>query len=188
MNRYKVPFYFVLYLVVLVELLLVIIERDTTELQLKARLAEYATIQDSVISLYSLPILLSVQEETEWLISQRDSAHVLVTVSNLQTPEERADVQYYIRPNEEINNGFYRVTTDKKTGNGNFYFNTRNSGSYSFNVFCRLKRQLPRYLPRVIIEGIHQKIGNEYFSSSDTVTFKVKAKHLQQNYDKPGRG
>ncbi len=64
----KISFYFVLYLVVLVELLAVIIERDNSELELKARLMEFETIQDSVISSYSLPIILSVQEITNWQI------------------------------------------------------------------------------------------------------------------------
>ncbi len=79
MKRSKVPFYFVLYLVVLVELLAIIIERDSTELELQARLNEYATIQDSIISLYRQPIVLDVQEKTDWLISSKDSAHVLIS-------------------------------------------------------------------------------------------------------------
>ena len=188
MNRYKVPFYFVLYLVVLVELLLVIIERDSTEIELKERLAEYATIQDSVISLYSKPILLNVQEEKEWLISRRDSAHVIISVSNLQTPEEKSAVQYFIRPGATENGGYYNVLIDKNTGNGNFYFKTNKNGTYSFDVYCELKRQLPRYLPKVILEGIYEKVGTDYRTSSDTVSFRVKAKYEQQTFDKPGRG
>lgn len=186
MNKRRVPFYFVLYLVVLVELLAVIIERDSTELELQARLNEYATIQDSIIALYSRPIILDVQEETDWLISRRDSAHVLISVSNLHTLDEKAGVQYYISPYEEGN--YYNVIIDKETGNGNFYFKTNRSSTYNFDVYCKLRRILPRYLPDIIVEGIYAKIGVDYKATSDTVTFKVKAKHLQQNFDKPGRG
>jgi len=186
MNRQKVPFYFVLYLVVLVELLAVIIERDSTELELQARLNEYATIQDSVISLYSRPILLNVQEETNWLISSRDSAHVLITVSNLQTLEEKAGVQFFINPDNEGN--YYNVIVDKKTGNGNFYFKTNKNGIYNFDVYCKLRRQLPRYLPDIIIDGIFAKVGTDFKATSDTVSFKIKAKHPKQTFDKPGRG
>jgi len=186
MNRQKVPFYFVLYLVVLVELLAVIIERDSTELELQARLNEYATIQDSVISLYSRPILLNVQEETNWLISSRDSAHVLITVSNLQTLEEKAGVQYFIKPDKKGN--YYNVIVDKKTGNGNFYFKTNKNGIYNFEVYCKLRRQLPRYLPDIIIDGIFAKVGTDFKATSDTVSFKIKAKYQQQSFDKPGRG
>ena len=186
MTRSKVPFYFVLYLVVLVELLAVIIERDSTELELQARLNEYATIQDSIISLYSRPILLNVQEETDWLISSKDSAHVLISVSNLHTLEEKAGVQYYINPYEEGN--YYNVIVDKKTGNGDFYFKTNKSGSYNFYVYCKLIRQLPRYLPDIIIDGISAKVGTGYEARSDTVIFKIKARHRQQSFDKPGRG
>lgn len=188
MNRYKVPFYFVLYLVVLVELLLVIVERDSTELELKERLAEYATIQDSVISLYSRPIQLDVEEEKEWTISSRDSLHIIVSASNLQTPEEKADVQYYIKAEEGDELSYHRMTTDKQTGFGNFYFKTNRNGTYNFNVYCQLKRQLPRYLPQVIIDGIFSKVGYDFKAISDTVSFRVKAKHRRIIYDKPGRG
>ncbi len=186
MNRSKVPFYFVLYLVVLIQLLAVIIERDSTELELQARLNEYATIQDSIISLYSRPILLDVQEETDWLISSKDSAHVLISISNLHTLEEKAGVQYYINPDKEGN--YYNVLVDKETGNGNFYFKTNKNGSYNFDVYCKLRRQLPRYLPDIIIDAIYAKVGTDYKTTSDTVSFKVKAKHQQQSFDKPGRG
>jgi len=186
MTRRRVPFYFVLYLVVLVELLAVIIERDSTELELQARLNEYATIQDSIISLYSRPILLDVQEDNDWLISSRDSAHVLISVSNLHTLEEKAGVQYYINPDKEGN--YYNVIVDKETGNGNFYFKTNRTGTYNFDVYCKLRRILPRYLPDIIIEGIYAKVGADYKATSDTVGFKVKAKLLQQSFDKPGRG
>ena len=186
MNRSRVPFYFVLYLVVLVELLAVIIERDSTELELQARLNEYSTIQDSIIALYSRPIFLDVQEETDWLISSKDSAHVLISISDLHTLEEKAGVQYYINPDKEGN--YYNVIVDKETGNGNFYFKTNKNGTYNFDVFCKLRRYLPRYLPDIIIDGIFAKVGTDYKATSDTVDFKVKAKHQQQSFDKPGRG
>jgi len=186
MTTNKVPFYFILYLVVLVELLAVIIERDSTELELQARLNEYVTIQDSVISLYSRPILLDAQKETNWLISNRDSVHVLISVSNLQTPEEKTGVQYFISPDKEGH--YYNIVLDKKTGNANFYFKTNKSGTYTFDVYCKLKRQLPQYLPEIIIEGIIANVGADYKATSDTVSFKIKAKHQQQSYDRPGRG
>ena len=186
MTRHKIPFYLVLYLVVLVELLAVIIERDSTELELQARLDEYSAIQDSIISLYSQPILLDVQEETDWLISSKDSAHVLISISNLHALEEKAGVQYFINPDEEGN--YYNVIVDKKAGNGNFYFKTNKNGIYKFDVYCKLRRQLPRYLPDVIIDGIFAKVGTDYKATSDTVSFRIKAKHRPQSFDKPGRG
>ena len=188
MNRYKIPFYFVLYLVILVELLLVIVERDSTELELKARLAEYATIQDSVIALYSKRIMLNVQEEKEWLISQRDSVHVIISVSNLQTPREKAAVKYFINPGATNQGEYFNITTDTNTGNGNFYFKTNKTGTYNFDVYCTLKRQLPTYLPRIIINGIYEKVGRNYNAVSDTVSFRIKAKREPQVFDRPGRG
>jgi len=185
----KISFYFVLYLVVLVELLAVIIERDNSELELKARLKEFETIQDSVISFYSLPISLNVQEVTNWLITGRDSLHIVITVSNLQTSEEKAGVRYFFVDDESNS---YRsmdisIITDKKSGNGHFYFKPRSAGTFNFNVFCLVRRKLPKYLPAVMLQGIANKIGREFTARSDTVGFKVNATALKKDFDQPGR-
>ncbi len=185
----KISFYFVLYLVVLVELLAVIVERDNSELELKARLKEFETIQDSVIAAYSQPILLSVQEVTNWLITGRDSLHILISVSNLQTPEEKAGVRYFFIDDKinSIRSLDFSIVTDKKTGNGNFYFKPKNAGAFNFNVFCLVRRKLPKYLPAIILEGITKEIGSEFTVISDTVGFKINATALKKDFDQPGR-
>lgn len=188
MTKHKVPFYFVLYLVVLVELLAVIIERDTNELELKERLKEYETIQDSVISLYRQPILLTVQEETDWLVSSRDSLHILISASNLQTPEEKAGVKYFVKIRSNENSVHYNIMTDRITGNAHFYLKTNSAGSFSFDAYCLVARKFPKYLPDIVLEGIFNKIGSDFTVSSDTVDFKVHTKVQLQNYDRPGRG
>ncbi|GAB4297813.1 MAG: hypothetical protein Kow0098_22490 [Ignavibacteriaceae bacterium] len=190
MGKNKVSFYFVLYLVVLVELLAVIIERDNNESELKARIKEYETIQDSVIALYSKPISLHVQENTDWLITGRDSLHILVTVSNLQTDEEKSGVEYFVTPvrTNAVNPSVYNIVTNKETGDGDFYFRTLNGGKFRFSVYCRVNRQFPKYLPDIIMEGITSKIGNKILVHSDTVYFNINAKRPNLNFDRPGRG
>jgi len=188
MTKQKVPFYFVLYLVVLVELLAVIIERDTTELELKARIKEYETIQDSVLSLYGQPILLTVQEETNWLITPRDSLHILISVSNLQTPEEKAGVKYYVTARSTVSSLTYHAITDIVSGNGHFYLKTNSAGTYIFDVYCLVERKLPKYLPEVVLEGIFAKVGSDFTASSDTVYFKVNTKRQLLDFDRPSRG
>ena len=186
--KHRVSFYFVLYLVVLVELLAVIIERDTNEMELKERLKEYETIQDSVISLYRQPILLTVQKETDWLVNSRDSLHILISASNLQTPEEKAVVKYFVNVQGNENRVRYSVITDKTTGNGHFYFRTNIAGTFTFDAYCRVSRKLPKYLPDIVLEGIFKKIGSDFTVSSDTVDFKVNSKVQLQKFDRPGRG
>lgn len=191
MTSRKISFYFVLYLVVLVELLAVVIERDNSELELKKRLKEYETIQDSIIASYNEPIRLTVQGATDWLITNpKDSLHILISVSNLQTPEEKASVKYFFIKNAEHENNptEFSVMTDKKTGNGHFYFKSNKAGTFDFNVFCLVRRKFPRYLPEIILEGITSKIGDEFNAFSDTANFKVKAKIQAKDYDRPGRG
>ncbi|NNG28120.1 MAG: hypothetical protein HKM87_11370 [Ignavibacteriaceae bacterium] len=77
--------------------------------------------------------------------------------------------------------------TDKKTGNGHFYFKPKNVGIFSFNVFCLVRRKLPKYLPEAILEGIVRKIGSEFTVISDTVGFKVNATIQTRDFDRPGR-
>jgi len=185
----KISFYFVLYLVVLVELLAVIVERDESELELKTRLKEYETIQDSLISSYNQPILLTVQEVTNWIIVGRDSLHILISISNLQTAEEKAGVRYFFIDDKTNSNRSldFSIITDKKTGNGHFYFKTKNPGTFDFNVFCLVRRKLPKYLPAIILEGIITKIGSKFTSISDTVGFKINTKVQKKDFDQPGR-
>ena len=187
----KISFYFVLYLIVLVELLAVVIERDSSELELKKRLDEYEAIQDSIIASYNERIRLTVQDSTEWLaINQKDSLHILIIVSNLQTPEEKASVKYYfIRGDEDENNPTsFSIMTDKKTGNGHFYFRSSKAGSFNFKAFCLVRRKFPSYLPEIILEGITDKIGDEFTAFSDTVNFMVRVRVQKKDFDKPGRG
>jgi hypothetical protein len=191
MTSPKISFYFVLYLVVLVELLAVVIERDNSELELKKRLKEYETIQDSIIASYNEPIRLTVQGATDWLITNpKDSLHILISISNLQTPEEKASVKYFFVESDglEDNPTEYSVTSDKKTGNGHFYFKSNKAGTFDFNVFCLVRRKFPSYLPDIILEGITSKIGDEFNAFSDTVNFKVNAKMQAKDFDRPGRG
>ncbi len=187
----KVSFYFVLYLVVLVELLAVIIERDNSELELKKRLSEYETIQDSIIASYNEPISLTVQKSTDWLITnQNDSLHLIISVSNLQTAEEKASVRYYFVDDKQNENttSRYSIFTDKKTGNGHFYFKSNSSGTSYFNVYCLVQRKFPKYLPDIILEGIAQKVGDQFNVRSDTVDFKINTKIQSREFDQPGRG
>jgi len=106
----------------------------------------------------------------------------------LQTPEEKADVQYFISASDGDKLSYHRMITDKKTGYGNFYFKTNRNGTYNFDVHCQLQRRLPRYLPQAILEGIYTRVGPDFKATSDTVNFKVKAKHRIQTFDRPGRG
>ena len=186
--KLKVSFYFVLYLVVLVELLAIIVERDNNELELKARLKEYETIQDSVISLYRQPVQVYIQRETDWSIVKNDSLHIIISVSGLQTPEEKASVKYFIKPLLRTGKFTFSVFTETKTGYGNFYFKTNDAGAYDFKVYCLIRRKLPKYLPAIVINGIYEKIGRDFTTYSDTVSFRINTNNQSRYFDRPGRG
>lgn len=185
----KISFYFVLYLIVLVELLAVIIERDTTEQELNKRIKEYETIQDSLIKVYQRPIFLNVQAHTDWLISGRDSLNIMISVTELQSPTERQRVKYFVKLDNEINSGWRsnHVVLDSRSGNGTFYFTEKKAGEYNYRVFCTVKRDLPLYLPSVIIKKLQERLGKDITSVSDTVKFSISAKLPAADFHKPGR-
>ncbi len=186
----KISFYFVLYLIVLVELLAVIVERDTKEQELNQRIQEYEAIQDSLIKLYKKPIAISVQDRTDWVISGRDSLGLLVSVSELQTPEEKANVDFFLKLKNSEDNQWRnnQVQLNKRTGNGTFYFKERRPGLYNYQIYCTVKRDFPSYLPPIILDKIKEKLGTDFKVSSDTAEFYINAKLPAQNFDRPGRG
>ncbi len=184
----KISFYFVLYLIVLVELLAVIIERDTSEQQTKSRLSQYETVTDSLIKMYQLPILISVQKETNWTITNKDSLGILISVSELQTPREKEKVKFHLKlKDSNLPWSSNHVVLDSRTGNGSFYFTEKKPGEYTYNVYCTVHRAIPKYLPNIVYNQIAKKLGENFEVSSDTVHFLIKASYPMIIYHKPGR-
>lgn len=185
----KISFYFVLYLIVLVELLAVIIERDTSEHSTKTQLKQYEAIQDSLIKMFNQPILISVQDHTDWTITSNDSLGILISVSELQTPKEKERVKFHLKLKDTPSpwTGEH-IIPDKRTGNGTFYFAEKKAGNYTYNIYCTVRRDIPKYLPNIIYKEIVKRLGENFEAVSDTVQFSIKAILPQTSYDKPGRG
>ena len=184
----KISFYFVLYLIVLVELLAVIIERDTSEQQTKSRLSQYESVTDSLVKMYQQPILVSVQKQTNWTITRTDSLGILISVSELQSASEKERVRFHLKlKDSDLPWSSNHVVLDKRTGNGSFYFNERKPGEYTYNVYCTVRRDIPKYLPNIVYNQIAKKLGENFEVSSDTVHFLIKASLPMVIYHKPGR-
>jgi len=126
----KSSFYFVLYLVVVVDLLAVVTERDYW--------------LDSIVRSYEKPLSLSVPATNHWVTSRDDS--VLILVSDLHNDEEKSNLKYFaksLEPQSVPGEYSEHPRVDPVTGNGTFVGKFLEPGEYSFGLWAELSRHLP---------------------------------------------
>jgi hypothetical protein len=126
----KTSFYFVLYIVVVVDLLAVVTERDYW--------------MDSIARGYEKPLTLSVPATSQWVTSRYDS--VVIHAADLQNDREKSDLQYFVRPlhQEPIAGGYSeQPVVNPVTGSGTFTGTFEDPGEYRFVAWAELSRHLP---------------------------------------------
>lgn len=146
----KASFYFVLYLIGIVNLLAIITERD------------YAL--DNLMRDYERPLKLSVPSVTEFVAAQ--SGDVEVLVSNLKDQDERTSLSYHLHGvDENPANGTLHSTPaiDAATGNARFTGTFSKTGEYTYRVWAEVTRQLPK-----------DAGGHRVRTGSDTATFAIR--------------
>jgi hypothetical protein len=127
----KHSFYFVLYLVVVVDLLAVVTERDYW--------------MDSTVRVFETPVRLSVPRHNQWVASQQDSLPILI--SGAQNGQEKGDVRYVVQNlNGSENGGTFteQPVVNAATGNGTFIGTFNEPGEYRFAVWATLPRTYPK--------------------------------------------
>jgi len=182
--------YFVLYIVLITELLIVITERD--ELQEVEH-----QIRDKMIStlaeMYRTPIVLSVPDKfSDYNLASKEPKRVVFTPIGLNSEEEKKNVKYFISmvegskaPRSWPEGG---VSTDNQTenfliqnedGNAVFVADFKNAGKFKFAVKCIVQRVLPDYLPEKLLKELKKDIGEaNLLQESEPVDFVVNAKRI----------
>ncbi|MBX2990443.1 MAG: hypothetical protein KF749_04645 [Bacteroidetes bacterium] len=148
----KASFYFVLYLIGIVNLLSIITERD------------YAL--DSLVKDYEQPLKLSAPSMSQFVAGRSESVEVLV--SNIKSPAERSSIQYHIAPHSDYGeNGFASLPViESETGNARFTGAFVKPGEYRYSVWANVMRQLPKGAG-----------GQRVRTGSDTVTVLIVVSH-----------
>lgn len=145
----KTSFYFVLYLIGIVNVLAVINERDFA--------------MDNLIKDYEKPLKLSAPSVAEFLIHRPDTVEILV--SNLKTQTERSSVKYHLvslNETTEKNALLPSPLINPTTGNAKFFGEFKKAGEYKFKVWADVIRQLPK-----------DAGGQRVRTGSDTASFTV---------------
>jgi hypothetical protein len=145
----KASFYFVLYLVGIVNLLTIITERD------------YAL--DNLIKDYEKPLSLSTPSTSEFVVAQSDSVEILA--SNLKSQDEQNSIRYHLLTLDtagEENALAPSPRIDTKTGSAKFFGLFKTAGEYRFKVWAEVMRQLPK-----------DAGGQRVRTGSDTAAFAI---------------
>jgi len=182
--------YFVMYLVLITELLIVITERD--ELDEKEHL-----IRDKMLTTlaesYKQPLLLAIpQRNSDYNIKSRDFLKVVLTPAGLVSNAEKNKLQFFVNidksskktPSDWPKNGLSLKDSTKnfklirENGNAVFLAKFHRAGRYKFNAFCMVEREFPKYLPQYLYDSLLVRVGGYKLSKSNKEIFQVKAKTL----------
>lgn len=181
--------YFVLYIVILVELLIVITERDQLE-------EEDHKIRDKMIKSlalsYNQPIMLQIpQRESDYNLKNNEPHKVVMTPVGLVSDEEKEKVKFFIdiSPESKVRprnwpsggistdkNGFEEFFIEQQNGNAVFTIDFDRTGDYKFVAFVEVERELPGYLTEKLLNQLKEEIGydeGDQVKTSDKVDFMV---------------
>ena len=183
--------YFVLYIVLISELLMVIVERDDLlEQEEQVRDKMLTTIAES----YKKPVLLNIPELfSVYDLKSKEPKKIVMTPLGLVSDTEKKNIQYFIdvaksskkTPPNWPENG---ITVQKHTKNyfikknpdGSAIFNAKftSPGKYTFTAYFKTKRALPDYLPDFLKEELKNQIGEHIIAQSPPVEFTIHAKRM----------
>ncbi len=183
--------YFILYIVLISELLMVIVERD--ELIAKeeeVRNKMLATIAEQ----YKEPLLLNVPEKTSDYSIKKDSPKIVVmNPIGLVSENEKSKVQYVVkispksksRPSDFPSNGLSNTSKNDKyfvkvnpDGSAEFNGKFTSPGEYTFSAQFFVERELPDYLPEYLLNDLMKMVGENLNGKSKVVEFTVNAKNI----------
>lgn len=183
--------YFVLYVVLITELLIVITERDELEESEQAirnnMLGSIAASYKAPISLSSTPKFLDYNVTGEG----EHEATIVLSVAGLVSDEEKAAVAYYVNvvpgskapdawPSGGINtgkgSGKYKLVKNED-GSAKFLATIGAEGDYKFAAYCEVDRKWPGYLEKTpLLDSLKVMVGNLSRAKSNTETFTISAK------------
>lgn len=159
--------YFVLYIVVIVEMLIVIKERD--ELIEKEREIMQKML-NSIAELYTRPVNMQVEDSYSFNTQKQDSIVITLKTNGLFSDKEKAEVTYAIQNTDKTqkmpgwtsdvviadgttNIGDKSYIKPNKDGTASLVikkFSVTRDQSYDFETYFTVEREVPDYLPEFL--------------------------------------
>ncbi|NCQ17178.1 MAG: hypothetical protein COZ80_03265 [Ignavibacteria bacterium CG_4_8_14_3_um_filter_37_9] len=182
--------YFILYLVLLTELLVVITERDEAE-EVQDQIRD--KMLSSMATSYKNPLLLAIpQPKTDFNLGDPENKEVVVVMTpiGLVSDEEKKSVEFHVEvaPGSSTPAGWPSGGLDVKNGNESFKIvrsddgngklvgKIETAGDFQFKAYCKVERQLPSYLPEFLLEALKEMVGEQKTAKSPVQPFSISAK------------
>ena len=182
--------YFVMYLVLIVELLIVITERD--ELEEKEILIRDKML-NTLVESYKQPLILSIPQRTsDYNIKSKNPIKVVLTPAGLVSDAEKRNLKFYINLEDKskkqrikwpeagisLNDSTEKFKVIRENGNAVFIAEFNRVGEYKFSAYCEVDREFPDYLPDYLFDSLSVRVGEFKTAVSDTENFKISVKTL----------
>ena len=182
--------YFVMYLVLIVELLIVITERD--ELDEKEHFIRDKML-NTLAESYKQPLVLTIPQRTsDYNLKSKDSLKVVLAPVGLASEAEKKNLEFFVDIDKKSNNkpngwpkdgiSLKNSTKDfkliREDGNAILIANFKKEGTFKFTAFCQLERVFPEYLPEYLLDSLKVRVGEFKVAKSNLAKFEVKASTL----------
>ncbi len=190
----KANVYFVMYLVLLSELITIITERDILtkhEIKVKKKLIE------SIGNSYKNPVFVNAQQGVTWVIGSETPADVIINNVGLVSDQEKKNVKYTVDVDGNAPAGWQGpLTNNEKKGNFELVFipqkgdaefkgNFTSEGKYKFMVTMEVERVLPDYLIGKTKTELEKIVADKKFQKA-TTTFSVDVSKKNTGVQKQG--
>lgn len=179
--------YFVMYLVLIVELLIVITERDELD-------AKESLIRDKMLNTlaeaYKQPLVLTIPQRTsDYNLKSKEPLKVVLTPIGVVSTSEKKNLEFFINIDKKsrykpvgwpkggltINNSTKNFKLIKENGNAVFVANFKKEGRYKFTAYCQLEHEFPDYLPQYLLDSLKVRVGEFKVAKSNIEKFSVRA-------------
>jgi len=186
----KSMIYFVMYLVLIVELLIVITERD--ELDEKEHLIRDKML-NTLAESYKQPLVLTIPQRTsDYNLKSKEPLKVVLTPVGVVSTSEKKNLEFFINIDKKsrykptgwpkggltLNNSTKNFKLIRENGNAVFVANFKKEGRYKFTAYCQLEHEFPDYLPAYLLDSLKARVGEFKVAKSNTEKFSVKASTL----------
>ncbi len=178
--------YFVMYLVLIVELLIVITERD--ELDEKEHLIRDKML-NTLAESYKQPLVLTVPQRTsDYNLKSKEPLKVVLTPFGVVSAKEKKKLEFFINIDKKsktptgwpkggltLDNSTKNFKLVRENGNAVFIAKFKKEGRYKFTAYCQLEHEFPDYLPQYLLDSLKVRVGEFKVAKSNTEKFSVRA-------------
>jgi hypothetical protein len=188
MKKNKNVVYFVLYIVILTELLIVITERDELE-EVEHQIRD--KMLTTLAKMYQQPVILDIpQRNSTYDLNSKNEMRIVLSPTGLVSDREKENYRVVVDLDENTkrrignwpkggvsensSNDKYRIV--KENGNAIFIAKFDREGEFNFKAFCEVERELPDYLPEYLLDSLRAMVGELRLAKSSPENFSITAK------------